>query len=246
MTGSLARLVLRAQGRLAVAEPLLPSRYAAGPQPGFSEEVGIQPAVQPTSSPREPSMPMAPMAPLAAPRAAPPAPRPSVGAGPETIAETGDPPLSAESRTTIPVAVPRPMLAEHPAAEHLPAEPLPPLSAPTVQESARATSVVSPHYRDTPFAGATPAVAIEPESYNPDRRPSPGVSPFLAREAALAAARSARIETPRPGTPASAPDVHISIGRLEVHATPARPAPVRAAPARQSGLSLADYLARRR
>ena len=51
MSGSLTRLVLRAQGRLPVAEPLLPSRYATGPQAaGFSEDVGIELAAQPSSS----------------------------------------------------------------------------------------------------------------------------------------------------------------------------------------------------
>jgi hypothetical protein len=240
MSGSLARLVLRAQGRLPVAEPLLPSRYAAGPQPGFSEEVGIEPAVPLSSSPRDPLMPVAPAGPLSAPRSEPPAPGRLVGAWAGTIAETSDPAPLAEARTTAPVAMPRPIFAERPAAEPLPRR------VPTSQESPPATSLEPPRYPDTPSPATAPAMVIEPASHNPDRRPSPGVSPFLAREAALAAARSARTEMSRLEAPASAPDVHISIGRVEVHAAPARPAPVRAAPARQSGLSLSDYLARRR
>ena len=42
---------------------------------------------------------------------------------------------------------------------------------------------------------------------------------------------------------APAPEVRISIGRVEVHAAPPRPSPVAAAPARRPALSLADYLA---
>ena len=246
MSGSLTRLVLRAQGRLPVAEPLLPSRYATGPQAaGFSEDVGIELAAQPSSSPGEPAIPVARTVPASAPAAL----RPSIGARSETVAEASESPPLAEARRTAPGTAPRPTIAERPAAASSP-----PRRVLTAPEPAHAAPLEPLRYPDTPSRrnseaappGAAPVTAIEPALRIPDRRPSPGVSPFLAREAALAAARSARIETPRSETPASAPDVHISIGRVEVHAATARPAPVRVAPARHSGLSLADYLARRR
>lgn len=241
MSGSLARLVLRAQGRLPVAEPLLPSRYATGPQPGFSEEVGIEPAPRPSSSPREPAIPVRSTVPSSAPRSEGPSPTPANGIRPESSAGGSSPPPLAETRTTAPIAMPRTMVAEHPTVE-----PRSPRQVPAAPELGRAASLAPQHSPDTQPVPTAPAKAIEPMPRNPDRRPSPGVSPFLAREAGLAAARSARPETSRPETQALAPDVHISIGRVEVHAAPARPAPVRAAAARQSGLSLADYLARRR
>jgi hypothetical protein len=47
------------------------------------------------------------------------------------------------------------------------------------------------------------------------------------------------------GESPSAPEVRISIGVVEVHATPPRPLPTRPPPARQPSTTLAEYLARR-
>jgi hypothetical protein len=114
-------------------------------------------------------------------------------------------------------------------------------------ELARAELPYSPNQPDVPSSSTVPVTVAEHAPHDPDRRPSPGVPPLVAREAVRVVPRPVRSEPPRLETsPASARDVHISIGRVEVHAAPVRPAPLRAAPARQSGLSLADYLARRR
>lgn len=53
-------------------------------------------------------------------------------------------------------------------------------------------------------------------------------------------------DQPAPAASGRPPDVHISIGRVEVHAAPARPAPGHPAAPRRPQQSLADYLARRK
>jgi hypothetical protein len=45
--------------------------------------------------------------------------------------------------------------------------------------------------------------------------------------------------------PAPAPTIHVTIGRIEIRATPAAPAPARPAAPRPPGMSLDDYLRRR-
>ena len=67
-------------------------------------------------------------------------------------------------------------------------------------------------------------------------RPTPveGVSRGMASVA------TGDVLAPRP------PDVHISIGRVEVHAVQARAAVARSTPVRRPQLSLADYLAQRK
>ncbi|HKM74523.1 MAG TPA: hypothetical protein VKI44_16230 [Acetobacteraceae bacterium] len=93
-----------------------------------------------------------------------------------------------------------------------------------------------------------PGEHFEPESLPPAPiRPQPVAAAFVPPPTEIP--RSAR--TPpsyAAGSPASerAPNVQISIGRLEVHAAPARAAPVRAALAQRPPLSLADYLAQRK
>jgi hypothetical protein len=76
------------------------------------------------------------------------------------------------------------------------------------------------------------AERLQPTSHRP--APIPGVP------RASAPVANAAVSAPRP------PHVHISIGRVEVHAVPARAAAARSAPVRRPQLSLADYLAQRK
>jgi hypothetical protein len=95
--------------------------------------------------------------------------------------------------------------------------PTTPTAVPPARSESPTATVTS-----TPLPHREPPVASPPPSFTP---------PAIAR--APAATR--------------APDIHISIGRLEVVATPARTTtPVRTAPVRRPSLSLADYLAQRK
>ena len=92
MSGSLARLVLRAQARLPVAEPWRPSRYAAG----SPEEIGAESIAQ-LSDRHEPSpkaTPRGPAAEPAEPRSAP------IGGEREIVTEPSGPPVAKPVATT--------------------------------------------------------------------------------------------------------------------------------------------------
>ena len=316
MRGSLARLVLRAQGQLPVAEPLLPSRFEPpGPAPvttdplateaGWSEPPGEpSPAPRAHGTPfaartREPEMPPAPEAqravaskdatraewrePVAAPAPTPPTrgmrpasrvghiPRSSTGAEAPPTAEAQRAPASQdamEAEAEWPVSMSslsRGDMAPRPV--HTPL--LPPATPFAIQalaagspEWAQALPSAVPAHPVT--AAARLAQAEKPEltariSTSRLRPTAPGetfeaesLQPVAAAFAAppTEIPRSARTPPPYgaglPPPAARVPDVQISIGRVEVHAAPARAAPVRAAPARRPPLSLADYLAQRK
>ncbi len=251
MSGSLDRLVLRAQGRLPVAEPLLPSRYATGSPAGLAEEIGAEPVAQSVASHREPPAPTIPPTlsrtpaptptPMSVPRVEPRPP--PIGAQHEVAAEASSPSPTVAGPATISLASPVSIAAER-SSDEPPGRPARP--PPTAAEPARAPPPEPLSRPNAPPPPAPQTARAEPAPPDPDRRPSPGVSPFLARAARLAATRAGAIEAHRAAPLAPPPDVHISIGRLEVHAAPARQAPARAAPARQPALSLADYLAHRK
>ncbi len=250
MSDSLIRLVLRAQGRLPVAEPLLPSRYAAAPLSGLSEVTGVEPITDPVTRDRDrsPIRPPIPPDPLFPASSGPPTPSAAPPLARRDGRSEGDAPVAGGSPVgPIADALPSPLVTVPPQPVRVLAR-MPLDQAPRPEPSVHAVAPPAPlSPSPTSSEWASPrSKSADPAPANLDRRPSAGVSPFLAREAALAGARTAAIETPRPETPALAPDVHISIGRVEVHAAPERPAPVRAAAARHTGLSLADYLARRR
>ena len=238
MSGSLARLVQRAQGSLPVAEPLLPSRYAAAGSPaGPLEEIGAEPVAQPSPSRQEPAT----STPTRAPEPTAPTERSNlrpapIGARDIDVKANGSPPVAEQAA---PNAVVGPRSAPVARGGGEPTEP-PPRQLSAATGPVRVAQSVPPDVVSVSPRPAEPSAGPAPA--NQDPRPSPGVSPFLAREAALAAGRAAIVQ--RPTSPV--PDVHISIGRLEVHAAPAARATPSRAPARHPAVSLADYLARRR
>lgn len=97
-----------------------------------------------------------------------------------------------------------------------------------------------------PLTGQRAAVERSPAPGAPALAPAPPIVPEPAAGALVlehAAAQPARHALPGP---TAAPDVHITIGRVEIRAAPAS-APARPPPPRRSAAvpSLADYLARR-
>jgi hypothetical protein len=265
MTSSLARLVLRAQGQLPVAEPLLPSRFEpAGPASATTDPLATE------AGSSEPAL--APPA-----RAMRHAPQPSTG--PETPptpqarrALAGQDATEAEAESPVSVSFLSPAdMAPQPV--HAP--PLPSTTPFAIEASAAVTpgraqaspSTVpaAPVTAAAPLAEAeqpelTARIAVsrprptasgahfEAESRQPAaHRPRPAAAAFVPSPTEIPS--SARPPAPHAaGSPASVrmPDVQISIGRVEVHAVPARAAPVRTAQARRPPLSLAEYLAQRK
>jgi hypothetical protein len=226
MSGSLARLVLRAQGRLPVAEPLLPSRYApAGPAepPAAAEPGWPDPAIVPAQPP-SPSPPAATVPPLAPAR--PPSPRP----------ETEDAPAPPAPVVTSASIRPAPSPPPTPFEER-----------PIRVEAVRPAPAIAPASTRPDGREPAPATASAPpqtagERYSAERAEPPFV---VARRTTLASPPTEARTDRAIRAAMRAPDVHISIGRVEVHAAPAPPAPVRRGPARQPARSLADYLTRR-
>jgi hypothetical protein len=271
MSGSLARLVLLAQGQLPVAEPLLPSRFAPVVPQGQATAVDPWPEIaadsEPTPAPSAPShVQRAPAASgrtaaetgLSAPTgfgATPFAEHTSFGekgvaadrtqAGhpasadltvPFGIRETAVPIARLPDPAPTEAAMPRPQQGMRPEVHAAP-----PASA--TDRSAHAAAPVSAHaIAPDRSAHSVPPVTATDHAAEPipaGRRPPVA---FNLNPATTSAARP----TPAASAPARAPDVHISIGRLEVHAGPARAAPARPAPPRRPQQSLADYLARRK
>ncbi|HYM74180.1 MAG TPA: hypothetical protein VET89_14455 [Stellaceae bacterium] len=244
MSGALARLVLRAQGRLPVAEPLLPSRFApAGSDPAMTDPAAGEiewgmPASETAPAPLARQATRAPRPPGAAAidaeaAAAPSSPNPS-----PSRADTAAPTRDAPSRM-MPVAP----FAVRP--EPVQAAPFAPPADPAGSLAPAETLAATANIAASRRAGSGPpaeAEALPPAAY---RRP-PVAAAF--GPSAAASRRAAGTTTPfaaSPPAPARAPDVQISIGRVEVHAGPARAAPPRVAQARRQPRPLADYLARR-
>ena len=226
MSGGLARLVLRAQGRLPVAAPLLPSRFAPVASVVGTDWAGMDAEDEaPATTSTQRTAP--------SPRRRP------------------DPPQRAEAEPREPTTRPQ--------------DAAPPRTPAGREPDRDATGPVRDEPTVSPTAiGAAPRT-IPPETVEPSPATSAGTprpSPARAYEAAPPLPPRRRIEPPavppasplaaRIAAPASAPelrrlpDVHISIGRLEVHASPARVAPARATPARGPRVTLADYLAQRK
>jgi hypothetical protein len=281
MSGSLARLVLRAQGQLPVAEPLLPSRFApveptlATINPLETEAGWSEPGADPAAASPNRDTPPAHRV-----KRTPPSPAVSqVQRAPmsedTTAAGTGPAaPLSLSRRNVAPSPVngvaaafadeasvdvspewglaSPPIIAVYGAAAETPEliagpqglRPRP--SAPRARIGTESLPLAPRHLTEAELGQLPPGLRTEVEPRQPaNRRPPPG--PFVPVSAevpggarAMPPALSGVSVSPR------VPDVHISIGRVEVHAGPARAAPVRATPARRPPLSLADYLAQRK
>jgi hypothetical protein len=219
MSGGLARLVLRAQGRLPVAAPLLPSRFApTTPVAGATDWAGMDaddeaPATTSTQ------------------RTAPPPPRrpdPPQRTGAESTESAIGPHVATEPERDAPAAT-----RDDPTVPSGVIAPAPPAVPPETVEPSQAT----PSDTLRPSSAPAPEAPIPLPMQRQIRPPAvPRASPLAARIAAPAQALE----------PRHLPDVHISIGRLEVHALPARATPARATPARAPRVTLADYLAQRK
>ena len=274
MSGGLVRTVLRAQGRLPVAQPLLPSRFAppatapADPLEAL-HEVAPEPMSRTDATPPSGSTATAPASmtesagALLAVRASP-ASR-DIPVAKEALGDTSltGPPgpavsaLAAESHEAQSARA----VAPHP--RRLPTPPaVPSISELASQEpSAAGTHIQNVSHRNSPrarqqAAPLRPAIdashASDPlapahEAHAAERRPPtrrrqpPALRPATAETAATRA-----IQPVAAASSVRAPDVHISIGRMEVHAAPARATPPRPAPTLRPQQSLADYLARRK
>jgi hypothetical protein len=285
MSGSLARLVLLAQGQLPVAEPLLPSRFApAGPAPAATdplatEAVWSEPAAEPATAPPEgerlpdPETP-APSRPQRAPAsqdatetgaesiaslwslsrtgpALPPRAPPLPPAAPLNIeASAGVSPERAQARPpTVPA---HPMVAAAPLAQAEKPELTARIAASLHRPRAPDAQAEKPELTARNAASLrrprAPDVQAEAESLRPAPH-SLRLGPAAFVPSPIEITHAARATTPfGAGLPAMAraPDVQISIGRVEVHARPALAAAVPVALARRPPLSLADYLARRK
>jgi hypothetical protein len=268
VTDSLTRLVLRAQGQLAIAEPLLPTRHEPA---GI---IGVPDWQAPATF--ESEAPASPATGWRAPRIRAPAPQPEYRPRAGSAAALVDPLVEEVPGQGEPaqqrIEPGRPASRTAVAADQTPGSPevaAQGISSPNGSPEVVAVSAeVLPRYS----AAALPAAPIsdrfadhsavapslsEPAGVASDMTPSaPRSAPGIAPErlwlpdapARLPAIGRAAVPADFPvrQMQAAAPDVQISIGVVEVHAAPRRPAPVRAAPARPRQVSLADYLAQRR
>ena len=259
MSGGLLRTVLRAQGRLPVAQPLLPSRFAppaaapAGPLEAW-HEVAPDPMSPADAAP--PSAFTRPSAEETEPTATAPA----------SMTESAGAPLAVRaSPAPRDIAVAKESLRDtSPAAR-------PPGPAVLAAESyeARSARAAAPHPRRLPTPTAAPlsselvfqqTAPLQPATDASDpltpaqeaRRAAERRLPTLDRQPTALRPATAETAATRATQPVAAatsvrmPDVHISIGRMEVHAAPARATPPRPDPARRPQQSLADYLAQRK
>lgn len=257
MTGSLSRLILRARGELPVAAPLIPSRYApSAPQgtappwePAAEETLWVDRAETAASL-----ADVAPSAGLAFAAARGAADR-TAAAGP-VRPPAAAPALDRDETARLPEAVDRPpVLQAAPNGQPVPLE----TRLDTATASERRPVDASPPPTPVPAQAKGPALAGDasaaPVEDAAPPRPTLLAPSMVSPRAEIRSAipiRTAGIapEAPpdvRQGAPAAArpPDVRITIGRVEVHATPPPVTRARVA-TRRPPLSLADYLAQRK
>jgi len=268
MSGFLHQLAARSLGLAPAARPRAALPYAAPVPESLAAAVESAPAAQPSAAP-EPVMPVPPSlrgdfrpehdpAPLLGPRAndsgddhaASSAVRPAPTEHPTVQALLAQTAAPRGPQASLPPAPPRHDAPDHPPLTVKPASRLPePAAVPDshpVDEttSGRLSDLETLVSRLLSPATNQPAPAPEPPGSPPTGAPLPTgrrpdqtltVRPQAGRED-LAKAASA--------TPDTAPEVHITIGRLEVN-PPSRPTPPPPRPRGPAPLSLGDYLARR-
>lgn len=269
MSGVLQRLAARVLPAPGTVRPRLGSRFdgLSGPGPADTE-AGRGPTTAETRpgpaapTPGEPSAAPAPRS------AAPGASRPGVRSE-RQIAEQHHP-RAAHAQLVEPAAPPLP----HPTARRrdgvAPAG-APALDAPSGLPASAAAAAAS---RSVPVPPAGPASADMASAAEPPTRRSPEALPRTPSQAAPAAAeadspaaaawREAPLLSPRPpgeaashpshdppartaAAPATAaPDIQVSIGRIEIRADRNEPRPARRPPPRPALMSLEDYLGKGR
>jgi len=263
MSDSLTRLILRAQGRLAVAEPLLASRYES-PDAGGSgrvasemEEVGETTPAAPPAAPVPPARATDHAPPTAIARPVAPVFDRAAAHGPPplvldraTRAAPPDPPLAAASArdadaSRAPPAAARPLTHRDVAVTTRPTHDIASAaSAEFAATSEAARSNAAPPNRETRHLAS--AQSALPHTAGSPRAPSARLI-AEARPAARVQAAAPPTPSPRSAAPltAAARDVQISIGVVEVHATPPRTPATRPGASRAPAISLGDFLARR-
>lgn len=252
MSANLRAVIAASRATTPRLRPRPVSRFeASGPSLPEFEADSAETREQPVSVvPANAAADTAPGAPLAVPAAAPRADAPP--------AQTRAVPPSVDSRPIVQAASQPKALIErhHPIAAPAPPEAAPrpprperlrpaPLPQPTddVPPQARWTAEVSV-VRDGPRTRSTPNAAPRIGALVPPQRPTdlPTPSPPLPRSPRR------RTDPLVPATSATpSPDIHVSIGRIEVRATPAATPPRTddEKPARSTVVGLDDYLAQR-
>ena len=217
----LFRLAQQNLGAAPTVEPLIPSRFAAGTDATtvFGEwESPAPPMPRPSKGPAwEPAVP-APTTGLAQKGLAS-----GDGAEPVTSKSTGA--QGSVEPTMLPTPGPRPTLVHAP------------------PERAGAASVEGAAVEPQPHAAAgapaaLPSAQVPTESPGagwPQGRPRPAARPTAATAAVIPARR-------RPESPPAPPEVHITIGRIDVRATSSAPAAVNRPARARPTPSLGDYL----
>lgn len=246
MSDFLQLLVDRGQGRARVLSPRLPSRFEPGPAPaggvGLVEEsetpmAPVATRRQQSMEPRQPSHARAPVQ-----RSAP-------EAKPTTAAARQDPVRAPEPTTTRVRGTVQPVAARATTVDVTSTDAAPHRSDPTAAR-------VDPADHDPPGSRAiTPTVVVtryEPRSpgrADPQARPHDAGAeprPRTLRPDLADQTRQRRRDSARPTTAAPPePTVQVSIGRIEVRAVQADPAPSRQRRPAAQPTSLDDYLAQR-
>lgn len=111
------------------------------------------------------------------------------------------------------------------------------------------TATPPPHTASAPVPGPSATVASsEPSGASPREQPWPAARAYARTE--WKAAATLPVSRAAPGAPAqpvaALPDIHVTIGRIEVSADLAAPPPKAGPPRRQPVMSLAQYEAKRR
>lgn len=229
MSGYLARLAARAGGAPAAAEPRLPSRFE--PVDGSTDAASPAPVATPPGAPP----------PAALRDVERPADTPASVRRTDLARAEGD-------RMTAAPADRRDHGRDAPRAESAAVTLAP---TPTALEASAAVQPGGPAVAHPPTPALSPAA---PRVAHPPTLPISPAAPRVeatpprrARPPAVTAPAVGTSERGEASVPSSEPDVvHVTIGRIEVRATVAPPAPARGArPARDPERSLHDYLAGR-
>ncbi|MEA3028982.1 MAG: hypothetical protein QOG13_307 [Sphingomonadales bacterium] len=255
MSGVLQRLAMRVLPAPGGVRPRLGSRFEgfAGRAEPDAAEIASQPGIPVHRAPAAPGPVPKPRAskPSARTAAEPPAAElpPAIGAG-EPSPAAADPP---RARAQAPMPAPLIDVAADDLRNPFPAAaPLPPASTPAAA-ARRARRGDPPAKLRQPSPGTLPAASGDGPRTLP-AAPGDGPGPAAARPEALLLPPVPAPPAPIPAgghdlrsEPAPAPpDIHVSIGRIEIRADRGERRPAARAPSRPSLMSLEDYLGKGR
>jgi hypothetical protein len=242
MSGLLERMAKRALGRLPTMQPLIPSIYAPYAPPPANLDTPAAPGFLPSSVELETGE-------TAAPRRAPAEATPNAGqhpepfekpAGPDTPPPARQPPRKV--RPQPPLAQPTALVSHREAAAAAAPSPVPGVNPEPFQRLTAQLRSIS-HAVPTRQNDAarlvqepTPAAALPREPSQPERIGQLRTPPLQRRRLQAQRAESAAPSEQKP-------EIHISIGSIELRAAPAEPRPA-PAPFRPR-VSLQDFLNRK-